>query len=129
MKRRNTRLEPVSVLLTRRALADIREIDRYSTKEWGRKTAEQYLDAIQAALDRLPENPELLRLEPDFSPSLYFYRVRKHFLVCDYREKTVCVLAVIHTSMDVPARLNELEPRLAMEADYLHRKLHRESIK
>jgi toxin ParE1/3/4 len=114
-----------AVELTERALADLREIKRYSDKEWGRKTADKYLDDIAAALDRLSENPEVLRLEPGYSPGLYFYRVKRHFLVCDYRGETVIVLTVIHTSMDIPSRLLELEPRLTAESQYLQGKLHK----
>jgi len=114
-----------TVELTRRALADLVEIERYSVKQWGRKTADKYLDDISAALDRLRENPEILRLEPDFAPGLFFYGVKRHFLVCDYRKETVIVLTVIHTSMDIPARLLELEPRLVAESQSLLNKLHK----
>ncbi len=112
------------VRLTRRALSDLREIEQFSVKEWGRKTARLYLDEIQAALGRLQENPDILRLEPDFAPGLFFYRVKRHFLVCDYRDDLLIVLTVIHTSMDLPARLLELEPRLAAESQLLRSRLH-----
>jgi toxin ParE1/3/4 len=117
--RRDTQVE-----LTQRALGDLRAIEKLSIKEWGRKTADKYLDDVAAALDRLRENPEILRLEPDFAPGLYFYRVKKHFLVCDIHDALVIVLTVIHTSMNLPARLLELEPRLAAESQLLRTKLH-----
>jgi toxin ParE1/3/4 len=112
------------VLLTQRALSDLRAIEKFSVKEWGKKAADKYLNDIQAALDRLQENPEILRIEPDFSPGLHFYRVKKHFLICDYQAEVVIVLTVIHTSMDLPMRLLELEPRLATESQILRAKLH-----
>lgn len=124
---RKKKASKATVELTQRALADLREIERYSVQRWGRKAADQYLSGIAAALDRLQENPEILRLEPDFAPGLFFYRVKKHFLVCDYRGMTVLVLTVIHTSMDLPTRLLELEPRLAAESQFLHDKLHKQS--
>lgn len=111
------------VELTQRAVTDLREIEQFSVMEWGRKTADKYLDDIAAGLDRLSENPDILRLEPDFAPGLYFYRVKKHVLVCDYNDNVVFVLTIIHTSMDLPARLLELEPRLVAEAQLLRRKL------
>lgn len=114
-----------SVELTERALADVREIERYSVEKWGRTTANQYLDDIAAAFDRFIENPEILSLEPNFAPGLYFYRVRKHVLVCDYNEPRVVVLTILHTSMDLPARLAELEPRLIAEVQILRSKLGR----
>ncbi|HEY4260880.1 MAG TPA: hypothetical protein VGM98_12000 [Schlesneria sp.] len=42
--------------------------------------------------------------------------MNKHFLVCDYHSETVIVLTVVHTSMDLPSRLQELEPRLMVES-------------
>jgi toxin ParE1/3/4 len=110
------------VNLALRALSDLREIERYSVKEWGRKAADKYLDDITAALDRLSESPEILRIEPDLIPGLYFYRVRKHILVCDFQSEKVVVLTVVHTSMDLPARLVELEPRLVAESQILQTK-------
>jgi len=48
-------------------------------------------------------------------------------MVCDYRDSTVVALTVSHTSMDLPARLRELEPRLLMESQLLRAKLHGQS--
>lgn len=129
MSRRKKPSKKTSLKITQRALADLRAIERYSVKEWGQKTADNYLDDIADALDRLCENPGILRLEPDFSPGLYFYRVQKHVLVCDYQRDTVIVLTLIHTSMDLPTRLLELEPRLVAESQVLQAKLHREPEK
>jgi len=112
-----------NVVLTDLALADLREIERYSIEKWGRRTADKYLRDVELALDRLREDPGILRLEPAFAPGLYFYRVRKHLLVCDVAGKSITVLTVIHTSMDIPTRLAELEPRLVAEGQFLHEKL------
>jgi len=109
--------------LTERALSDLRAIDAYSVREWGAKAAAKYLDGISAALDRLRENPAILRLEAELAPDLFFYRIKKHVLVCDFDGRTVIVLAVIHTSMDLPARLLDIEPRLVLEAEMLRNKL------
>jgi plasmid stabilization system protein ParE len=117
------------VELTQRALSDLRAIEQFSIMEWGRKTADNYLDDIAAALDRLQKNPGILRLEPDFAPGLCFYRVKKHFLVCDDQDDLVIVLTIIHTSMDLPARLLELEPRLVTESQLLRAKLRGPSSK
>lgn len=116
------------VLLTQRALADLCEIEEFSVLEWGRKTGEKYLDEIEAAISRIQETPGILRLEPEFSPGLYFYRIKKHFLVCDLQADFVIVLTLIHTSMDLPSRLLELEPRLAAEASLLRSRLPGRSV-
>lgn len=127
MSPRKQRPAKSDIVFTERALADLRQIERYSAKEWGRKAADRYLDAVAAALDLLRENPGILRQEPCFAPDLYFYRVKKHLLVCDFHGHLVTVLTVIHTSMDVPRRLMELEPRLIAEAQFLQQKLRKYS--
>jgi len=71
--------------------------------------------------------PAVAASDTNCIPGLRFYRVRSHFLVCDYRDSTVVVLTVIHTSMELPARLLELEPRLLMESQLLKAKLHGQS--
>lgn len=114
--------ERLEVILTERALSDLCEIEDFSIQKWGRKTTDRYLDDLQSALVRLVENPAILRLEPDLSPGLYFYRVRQHFFVCDVGENFIGVLTLIHTSMDLPTRLAELEPRLIAEANMLRKK-------
>lgn len=117
----------VRLALTRRAIEDLRQIERHSVKEWGRKVADKYLDDVTAALDRISQSPQLLQDNRVGIPGLSFYRIRRHVFVCDYRDNSVIVLTVIHTSMDLPARLLELESRLLTEAQILRARLHGDS--
>ena len=110
-------------IVTNRALDDLRAIRTYSVEEWGQTTADKYLDAFDAALQRLSEMPALLREEPQIASRLHFYRVHKHFLVCDMIGETIYFLTVIHGSMDLPERLADLQPTLALEVKLLHSKL------
>lgn len=106
--------------LTRRALRDIDEIDRYSTERWGDKVAEQYLAVLFAAVERLGELPSLLQRNEDYSARLRFYRARDHVLVCDVVDEDIYILAIRHTKMDLPRRIAELEPLLLHEAEFFH---------
>lgn len=107
--------------ISRRAARDIEEIRRFSVEHWGDRVAEEYLDSIEEAFDRLRGSPELLRAKPQFSRHFRFYRVRRHFLVCSLVEENIYVLAVKHGSLDLPNRLAELEPLLLEETDLLHK--------
>ncbi len=92
---------------------------------WGKRVADRYLGDIEAALRRLADNAEILRLEPNLHESLYFYRVNQHLLVCDFQSDAIFVLTVLHASMDIPERLDELEPTLQLEVGMLHQQLQR----
>lgn len=111
------------VLLTRRALDDLAEIHAYSTSEWGHKSAEKYLNDLEAGLERVRQSPDLVEFSPDLHPALGFYRVRKHLYACDVQGDSIVVLTVMHASMDIPRRLSELEPTLAAEVELLHQTL------
>ncbi len=116
----------VQLRLTYRALGDLSDIERYSISQWGKTVADRYLADIEAALQRLSDRPELLREEPDFHFALRFYRVNKHWLVCDVQADVILVLTVIHGSMDIPSRLSKLQPLLSSEAAWLHGKLQQQ---
>ncbi len=103
------------------AAHDLQEIYDYSVEQWGSEVAEEYLDDIQEALNRLRTSPDLLRVKPEFSPHLYFHRVRRHFLVCSLIEGNIYLLTVKHGSLDLPKRLAELEPQLLEEVNLLHK--------
>lgn len=122
-----TRRSSPKLLLTRRALRDIQGIYDFSTERWGQETAEKYLDELESGLSRIAERPDLLRAEEDLHASLQFYRVNRHLFVCDRQEKSVVVLTVVHSGMDIPSRLAELQPTLAAEVEILHRKLQGKS--
>lgn len=121
-----SRRAPSKLLLTQRALADIQGIYDYSVEQWGKRTAEKYLDEIEAGLDRVKAEPSLLRPEPDLHAALTFYRVNKHLLVCDMQPGSIILLTVVHASRDIPSRLAELQPTLAAEVELLHRRLRDE---
>ncbi len=117
-----------SIHLTHRALRDIAGIESHSAEQFGKRTADQYLDKLEAGIRRIAENPKLLREEAMFHASMQFYRIEKHLLACEtgIRDKII-ILTVLQASMDIPSRLAELEPNLSLEVELLLRELARKS--
>lgn len=111
------------LLLTSTAIQDLVAIEEFSIAQWGKSVAADNLADLEQALARIQANPELLRPEVGFHPQLSFYRVNKHFLVCERQSKTIFLLTAIHASRDIPSRLTELAPTLAAEAELLERQL------
>ena len=62
--------------ISRRAARDLEEIRSFSVEHWGNQVAAEYLDHIEEALQRLRQIPTLLRVKPEFSRRLHFFRVR-----------------------------------------------------
>lgn len=109
--------------LTDRTLQDLISIEEYSIDISGAKVASKYMNDFEAALQRISDNPGLLREEPNLHEYLYFYRVNKHLLVCDVQVNAIFVLTVLNANMDIPERLNQLEPTLKLEVEMLHQQL------
>jgi hypothetical protein len=65
----------------------------------------------------------MLRKEAGLHPWLASYRSQKDLLVCDRQEDTVFLLTWSHASIDILARLDELQPAPKIETELLHRKL------
>jgi toxin ParE1/3/4 len=120
-----TRKPKALLLLTQRVLEDLAGVLEYSTDQWGKKPAEKYLDDIEAGLERLRQEPDLLQPLPDRYPPLTYYRVNKHLLVCDFQADSIVLLTVIHGCMDIPNRLADLQPTLATEVEMLHNTLRK----
>jgi len=118
-----TRKPRPRLLLTKRALSDLAEVEAYSIAQWGRRAATQYLKGIESGLRLIGDNPGILRTLDGMPSELQFHRVDKHWLVCDVAPRSIVVLTVIHASMDVPARLAELVPQLSAEVALLHGQL------
>ncbi|MFT5300925.1 MAG: plasmid stabilization system protein ParE [Mariniblastus sp.] len=112
-----------AIQLTERTLQELVSIEDYSIDTWGKKVAARYMDDFESALQRISDNPGLLREEPSLHKYLYFYRVNKHLLVCDVQPTIIFVLTVLNANMDIPDRLIQLEPTLKLEVEMLHQQL------
>jgi len=123
-KKESKRKPPkMAIQLTNRTLQDLISIEDYSIDTWGKKVAARYMDDFESALQRISDNPGLLRSEPNLHEYLYFYRVNKHLLVCDIQPTAIFVLTVLNANMDIPERLLQLEPTLNLEVEMLHEQL------
>ncbi|MCP4885573.1 MAG: type II toxin-antitoxin system RelE/ParE family toxin [Planctomycetaceae bacterium] len=123
MAKKSTR--SIALHMTQRSLRDLVAIEAYSVEQFGRRVANQYLDKLESGINRLKENPELLREEQPFHASLKFYRIEKHVLVCETGVLgKIIVLTLLDGSMDIPARLAELEPALVIEVAVLLKKFN-----
>ena len=110
------------VEFSRRAALDLVEIERYSIERWGKKVADKYIDNFTHATQRLSDQPSLLRDKQEVSTRLKFYRVEKHYMICDVTSDNIYVLTIRHGSMELISLLEELEPQLAQEAEIMHQR-------
>lgn len=111
------------LFLTDRAESSLVDIEDYSITTWGEGVADEYVEKIQNAFCLIKSSPGLLRAREGFSDGLLFYRVERHWVICNIIDEVVYVLAVWHGAMDILDRLTKYEPLLFQEAESLHRQL------
>ena len=86
---------------TRRALADLRNIARYTGETWGRKQALHYLEELKLRFQKFALSPEAGRVRDDIAPSVHSFPVARHVAFHVRSESGITVLRVLHPSMDV----------------------------
>lgn len=87
--------------LTRRALADLREMARYTGETWGRRQVRLYVDELELRTQKLAMSPEAGRVRDDVGPSVQSFPIARHVVFYLRSESGIAVLRVLHPRMDV----------------------------
>ncbi len=88
--------------IVKRPLArqDLKQIWRYSFKEWGEAQADRYFAEIAAGILRLQEHPHLGKSREDLRAGYYALRVRRHVIYYMLTPSSIRIVRVLHAGMD-----------------------------
>lgn len=92
--------------LTAVARQDIRDINRYTVKQWGKKKAIAYISALYERFDWLGANPHFGKKRTDIKKRLMSYQEGSHVIF--YRidaQGRVAILRILHQRMDFKRQL------------------------
>ena len=93
---------------TREAEAELREIVRYSTRQWGVAQARAYARQIDAVAAALAAGQGVFKDWGDLLPGLRGQGAGSHYVFCvDRPGQSALILAILHQRMDLMARLKE----------------------
>ena len=87
--------------VTRRALADLLDIARYTRESWGRTQAQLYREELELSFQKLALSPGLGRARADVAPSVRSFPIARHIAFYVEREDGITLLRVLHPGMDV----------------------------
>lgn len=87
--------------LTARASEDLREIARYTRREWGLHQARRYREELQLALQKLSLSPLVGLSRDEVAEQVRSFQVASHIAFYVPRTDGITVLRVLHPSMDV----------------------------
>ena len=86
---------------TQRALADLRNIARYTRETWGPKQARLYREELELGIRKLALAPGVGRARADVASSVRSFSVARHVSFYREGEDGITVLRLLHPSMDV----------------------------
>ena len=86
---------------TRRALADQRNIVRYTRESWSRKQARIYREEIELGIQKLALSPGLGRVRSDVAPSVRSFPIARHVAFYVESEGGITVVRLLHPAMNV----------------------------
>jgi toxin ParE1/3/4 len=94
--------------LTPAAEADLRDIVRYTLRQWGERQARRYARLLEAGFRTIAEGRAVSRAFSERYPQVRVTRCEHHYVFYLHPEgQKPRILAVLHENMDLLARLGE----------------------
>jgi toxin ParE1/3/4 len=94
--------------LTPAAEADLRDIVRYTLRQWGERQARRYVCLLEAGLRTIAEGRAVSRTFSERYPQVRVTRCEHHYVFYLHPEgQKPRILAVLHENMDLLARLED----------------------
>lgn len=95
-------------LLTEAAEADLREIIRYTRKQWGDAQVRSYVTRLERAIERLVAGQCAYKDMGAIHPALRMSRCEHHYVFCLTRaDAPALIVAILHERMNLMARLGD----------------------
>ncbi len=86
--------------LTEAADSHLQDIWRYTRDRWSAKQADEYLAAIEGALQAAIKTPSLLRARPELGAGMLARKAQSHVVYGFMEGDVLIVVAVLHGRMD-----------------------------
>lgn len=94
--------------LTLSAEEDLKEVVKYTIRNWGKQQAENYAKLLEAALHKIASGKAISRTFSETYPEVHVTKCEHHYIFYLFREDNVpVILAVLHERMDFISRLKE----------------------
>jgi toxin ParE1/3/4 len=93
------------LIFTSEAREDLRDIQRYSVRQWGTRQGRLYRAKLVDACDRLVQFPFLGSVSPNLAQGLRAHAVDQHVIYYLVDGHAVVIVRIIHVKMDATAQL------------------------
>ena len=95
-------------VLTQAAEADLRDIIRYTRKQWGAAQVRQYVGRRESGIAQLAAGQSAFQEVSAVFPALRVARCQHHYVFCLPRDDApALIVAIFHERMDLMTRLGD----------------------
>lgn len=96
----------VGYVLSATAEADLRDVIRYTRKQWGDAQTRSYVAKLQAGMESVAAGNSFFKDMSALYPGLRMVRCEHHYIFCLPRDDApALVVAIFHERMDLMVRL------------------------
>ena len=95
-----------SFILTNKAIADLKDIGRYTQEKWGREQRNLYLRMLDASFQQLAANPLVGKDCSDIRDGYRKCNAGSHVIFYHQSGKTIEIVRILHGRMDCETRLS-----------------------
>lgn len=89
--------------ITPRARDDLKNIGRYTERQWGNTQRNTYLKNLEKHFRWLAENPQLAKHRTDISEGYYSFPQGEHVIFYLIVHKEIEIIGIPHKEMDIVA--------------------------
>ncbi|MCA3269475.1 MAG: type II toxin-antitoxin system RelE/ParE family toxin [Alphaproteobacteria bacterium] len=86
--------------LTKDALSDLADIQRYTALNWGLRQAQRYENKLKKCFEAVAKNPKRAVMRDGIPRKLKAFMCQKHVLIFDATDKKVSIVRILHQAMD-----------------------------
>jgi toxin ParE1/3/4 len=95
-----------SYVVSRTAAADLRDITRYTVKQWGKNKCRAYIADLEQCTEAVATGSGFYKDMSALYPDLRMIACQHHYIFCLPRQNTpALVIAILHERMDIITRL------------------------
>ncbi len=98
----------LEILLTDDVNRTLASIHDYTTQTWGISQADTYLHNLLKSMEQLAITPAMGRSHEKIDTDYRLYNSGRHIVVYRYDKKHLMIVAILHESMDIVTRIEDL---------------------
>lgn len=89
------------IQFTNAARQDLKDIFRYTVRNWGRPQAQKYSEQLKQHVNKIAQDTAFTKPVPTGRPHLRQSAVGRHLIIFEQSEDKFLIIRILHEAMDI----------------------------